>query len=768
MDNRPTFRMPLQAQNAQNIKLRSRDFENLQVKVNNEFNRSMELISKQKNESAMDKQIEERLIAILNHIKSSSGGNQRFFSMIDKIKKNINWKDIESVKDELEESAIVPGSNDSQFQIQARPLIENNLEQNSLKNNSQQQIFMNQANQNSGQNANNQQNTRYQQFNAGQDPLKISQQSSMMGVSQDSNKISSQSQMSLEIQQQAMLTNLQSIEAKVDTKLDKILNLLTTQNLNQSLQSQSQTNSVPIINLDSITEKLETIQKQQQDYFNQQFGFSNLRLSDDSKFSNQTFLNQQQTSLLAGQHRLPGQESNISSTFTVAGIQSSRTSDASNVNQTKDLAIDTIQEEQKSNNSSSLNNSSMYAKQRSLENSQIQQTPNDLSVMYESDGINQVPADQRPGQTSASRLSEQYNNDNKPPRQNFNNQSTPGNSFTQGNNIQSNQGSDLSTIKQAKFKPGQKQLALFRNTDGKIIVGQNDPKALIFNEKIEFLNEIDLGSELISIIINGDLIYCGLSSNEIRILNEQTFQQVEPAIKTTSAVQKFEIISGAYENYLLLCEKDGYLELLSLDSNKIIYTKQHSSKFSIQDSIKVQSKQNKYNEFALGLAHLENGSYKRGQLSFIRVTIGDDEKIIELEDETQFRGLPVFCMQQVSASTFVVCIIDENFKIYNRQSKTISNIPNPSKSINYNCLQKIIDFGPDCPLMIYKDSRSIGVINCKTMKAEQIVDVSYKRCGNLFAMEQYIDDNDKINIITLLFDGQTNERAIKNYELQIR
>lgn len=112
-------------------------------------------------------------------------------------------------------------------------------------------------------------------------------------------------------------------------------------------------------------------------------------------------------------------------------------------------------------------------------------------------------------------------------------------------------------------------------------MGQNDPKALIFNEKIEFLSEIDLGSELISIIIYEDLIFCGLSGNEIRVLNEQTLQQEPTVIKTTSAVQKFEMISGAYENYLLLCEKDGFMELLQIENMEITYTTQHSSKYSI-------------------------------------------------------------------------------------------------------------------------------------------------------------------------------------------
>lgn len=73
------------------IKLKLKDFESLQLKLANEFSKSNELIMKQKSDNAIDKAIEDRIIVILNQIKSHSGGNQRFFTMIDKIKKNIGW-----------------------------------------------------------------------------------------------------------------------------------------------------------------------------------------------------------------------------------------------------------------------------------------------------------------------------------------------------------------------------------------------------------------------------------------------------------------------------------------------------------------------------------------------------------------------------------------------------------------------------------------------------------------------------------------------------
>lgn len=88
------------------LKLKMKDFESLQTKLINEYHRSHNLLSKTKNENALDKHIEERLILMLTLIKSHSGGNQRFFNMIDKMKKNIRWKDHEGAakRDELDDN----------------------------------------------------------------------------------------------------------------------------------------------------------------------------------------------------------------------------------------------------------------------------------------------------------------------------------------------------------------------------------------------------------------------------------------------------------------------------------------------------------------------------------------------------------------------------------------------------------------------------------------------------------------------------------------
>lgn len=73
---------------------------------------------------------------------------------------------------------------------------------------------------------------------------------------------------------------------------------------------------------------------------------------------------------------------------------------------------------------------------------------------------------------------------------------------------------------QPPAKPNQKQLSLFRNSDGKIIVGQNTTSALIFNDKIEFEASLELGSELISAVLYDEIFVFGLSGCEVKFVHE--------------------------------------------------------------------------------------------------------------------------------------------------------------------------------------------------------------------------------------------------------
>jgi len=65
----------------------------------------------------------------------------------------------------------------------------------------------------------------------------------------------------------------------------------------------------------------------------------------------------------------------------------------------------------------------------------------------------------------------------------------------------------------------------------------------------------------------------------------------------------------------------------------------------------------------------------------------------------------------------------------------IIDIPNPSGSINPNALLKADKFSDDYPFLFYKDSSSIGIINCKNLTARVIADnLIYSRCGNAYSL----------------------------------
>jgi len=89
--------------------------------------------------------------------------------------------------------------------------------------------------------------------------------------------------------------------------------------------------------------------------------------------------------------------------------------------------------------------------------------------------------------------------------------------------------------------------------------------------------------------------------------------------------------------------------------------------------------------------------------------------------EEAFVGKAVMAVVQIKKHEFVVCITSAEFCIYDREKKVITRqINNPSSSINYNCLLKTLFFSDDMPYLVYKDSRSIGVINCVTYEATML------------------------------------------------
>ncbi|CDW85946.1 UNKNOWN [Stylonychia lemnae] len=334
-----------------------------------------------------------------------------------------------------------------------------------------------------------------------------------------------------------------------------------------------------------------------------------------------------------------------------------------------------------------------------------------------------------------------------------------------------------------------KQTVVFHNNfNGNLIIGSNDICTRVYEKNLQDLSEFSLPAELISIMaypVNNH-IFCGLNDLTVAILDQEDYSMVCQPLKTKEVVQKFILYThqSAQDlddiDLIIFLERDGYLEFYSPRKGLIVFTYQHSCKLSIQDGIQVVNE----NQLCLGFAQLVDQAYKQGQVSFLEIDlqiikkkdnskndeyISEQIAVKELKSEDSFVGKSVFCIQQISSNVFIICIIDKMIKILNRKNpKEIHDIANPSQSINYNSLIKIDGFGDDLPYLIFRDSRSIGIINCKTLDAKLILnEIQYARCGNVFSLEQAREDDGSLSLYTFTFERENNKRELRHISINI-
>ena len=236
------------------------------------------------------------------------------------------------------------------------------------------------------------------------------------------------------------------------------------------------------------------------------------------------------------------------------------------------------------------------------------------------------------------------------------------------------------------------------------------------------LNETEtvlkLGSELISFIIHNEKIYCGLGNKTVVVLDEATLEILKETYSTQRQVQKFLFIQGSKgREFIFFFEADGSIEVVCMNSKKIVYFYQFDHKLSFIDVSKL-SKSNSYSSCHAQLETKDkNLTYTRGQFSIIKIVpshLVTDQFDISTESD-HYLNKPVFQAQEIAPLKFIVFAGSTNqIDLYDAEIKEIiRKIPNPSESINYNCLQKIVTgFNPQNLNLLYKDSRSIGVINC--------------------------------------------------------
>ncbi|CDW85662.1 UNKNOWN [Stylonychia lemnae] len=342
---------------------------------------------------------------------------------------------------------------------------------------------------------------------------------------------------------------------------------------------------------------------------------------------------------------------------------------------------------------------------------------------------------------------------------------------------------------QYSLNSDKKQTIIFINSnDGNLFTGQNDLMLQSYNSQDFSDNgQLQIPSEPISILIYQELIYLGLNNDSVAIYDQKEYKQ-EMVIKTEQIPLKIlpyipqDLKNGHKSTYILFLEKDGYIEFYNVQQMQIIFTYKHTCGMSIQDAVQVVNK----NQLCLGFAQLIGNAYKDGKLGFVEINILNDDDyqeknleqliqiqkqkitIKELKEEDNFIQQSVFCVQQISLNCFVVCVIDKNIKIFNRLNpKAIKDIQNPSTSINYNALRKIDGFGDKLPYLLFRDSRSIGIINCSTLDAQTILEKSnYSRCGNIYCLEQKRETDGKLSIYTFTYDREQNKRELLQLTLK--
>ncbi|CDW87539.1 UNKNOWN [Stylonychia lemnae] len=335
--------------------------------------------------------------------------------------------------------------------------------------------------------------------------------------------------------------------------------------------------------------------------------------------------------------------------------------------------------------------------------------------------------------------------------------------------------------KQYLLDSNTKQTVVYVNSiDGKTLIGQSISKFLLLDKNYGTnTQEINLNSDLISIFEFDRYIYCGTLMKNVFILDRSTYEVIHQ-IETKEVVQKFITYYNDLPNespYLMVTflEKFGQIEFYDFQKNKIILSYQHSCGLCINDGFQVSGK----NEICLAFIYLDSKDqqYKDGKLAFIRVNFFEQfqsDPVISIEEisqEDRMIGKPILCVQQINTNQFILCSTGKNFFVIDRSIKSdeATVIKNPSSSSNHNCLIKAQDFSENYPYLIYKDAKSIGVINCVTLQARVIVpDIAYQRCGNIYSLYQYKDKDDKLNLSTLTLEkvGGSSKRAVKNIVFQ--
>ena len=208
-------------------------------------------------------------------------------------------------------------------------------------------------------------------------------------------------------------------------------------------------------------------------------------------------------------------------------------------------------------------------------------------------------------------------------------------------------------------------------------------------------------------------LYCGLL-NQITVLDSR-FNRVKSVNTKMQPIKLLQI----KEEYLMVGQTWGYLQIISLQTLKTSLKTGLSQKKVIYDMIKTQNT----NEYAFALGD-QNGlvfaTIKKNQFTEFRLR--------ENTNESYLFGIPIISLALLKSNSIIACTFGNglnNLQIINRTLKQITKqIQVTNKPLSFPLMiLPMLDFDDKClPYMLVRDSDKISVINVLNTECDKIIE----------------------------------------------
>ncbi|CDW80831.1 UNKNOWN [Stylonychia lemnae] len=291
------------------------------------------------------------------------------------------------------------------------------------------------------------------------------------------------------------------------------------------------------------------------------------------------------------------------------------------------------------------------------------------------------------------------------------------------------------------------QNVIFLNDDENLIIGLNYQYSMLKHTKTGVIQAMRFNDTITSIFKLHNYLVFGLQNSKLMIISSQDYT-IKAEIIIRAKAMKYLIIPGGQRfEYLAVFCQSGHIEIISIQSFVVLASLSHSSGMDFSDAAPTS----KYSEYIVGFAHKNRNQYLNGMIASIILSIrevnGPEIQIIfeEIENSKVYvkagksSQAPIYCFAEAQKQDlFIVCTSDTEFKLYDHTQRKIlqQTIPNPSQAENFNYLQKVCFYSQQYPYLIYKDSRSVGYIDCTDFVAHKISECLFKHNGNHHTLHQ--------------------------------